>query len=158
LRDHSAPSLNFVYADRDGNIGYCLAGNLPAASKNLPCCHWQVGEKKRLVRLHSVRELPRVYNPPEGAIASANNGITTALSLLPVAFFRTAQRCAASSRRLGARQKLSAEELANIQLDDVSLHARELIETLRADIARIADQDQTAKEAAKRLCYLGRPM
>src|SRR4030095_2131937 len=99
LREHSAPSLNFVYADRDGNIGYCLAGNLPR----------------------------RVEEP----------------TLLPLAG-RGTKKELCSDQRVGSRQKLSVEELANIQLDDVSLHARELTETLRADIARIADQDPTA--------------
>ncbi len=41
--------------------------------------------------------------------------------------------------------------MAAIQLDDVSLHARELIEALREDLAKLGDQDQCVSDAARRL-------
>jgi penicillin amidase len=153
LRDHSAPSLNFVYADRDGNIGYCLAGNIPRRIEEPTLLPLAGSDKSNDWSGYiPFEELPRVYNPPQGAVASANNHITDgAYPYYLSHFFEPPQRLRRIEQRLGARQKLSAEDLTQIQLDDVSLHAREMLETLGEDLARIADQDQTAKQAATRL-------
>lgn len=153
LRDHGAPSLNFVYADRDGNIGYSLAGNIPRRAQEptlLPLAGWD--EKNDWSGYIPFEELPRVYNPPEGVIATANNRIAdSAYPFYLSHFFEPPQRIRRIEQLLGAREKFSDDELAAIQLDDLSLHAKELIEVLSEDIARLADQDETGKEAASRL-------
>ena len=67
------PSLNFVYADVDGNIGYHAAGKLPIR-------HYDGGvpvdgstgtnEWEGYIPFD---ELPQQFNPAEGIVASANN-------------------------------------------------------------------------------------
>ncbi len=72
-----APGQNVVYADVDGNIGYQATGLIPiraAGDGSLPV----PGEddSARVDRLRSLRQLPSVYNPPSGIIATANGRIT----------------------------------------------------------------------------------
>jgi penicillin amidase len=52
---------------------------------------------------------------------------------------------------LGQREKYSLGGLAAVQLDHVSLHARDLIAALQPDLTRIADDNRILKAAANRL-------
>eukprot|EP01114_Cavostelium_apophysatum_P012683 TRINITY_DN2897_c0_g1_i5.p1 TRINITY_DN2897_c0_g1~~TRINITY_DN2897_c0_g1_i5.p1 ORF type:complete len:723 (+),score=186.55 TRINITY_DN2897_c0_g1_i5:265-2169(+) len=71
------PSMNFVYADRAGNIGYQCPGRVPIR---------KLGHTGKYP-VHSndsfdwqgyipFEELPHTLNPPEGFIATANNKVT----------------------------------------------------------------------------------
>ncbi len=76
LRDWSVPSQNTVYADIKGNIGYSLPGKLPIRARGdgrLPVPGW-TGEYEWLGYV-PFEELPHLYNPPQGYIASANNRV-----------------------------------------------------------------------------------
>jgi penicillin amidase len=150
LRHHGAPSLNFVYADRAGNIGYALAGNIPLrvdAPALLPVPGWD--EKNDWRGYIPFDDLPRIYNPPEGAIASANNGITdSAYPYYLSHFFEPPHRFRRIGELLNARERHSVEDLAALQLDEVSLHANELIVTLRSELAQMSDDNPVTKAAA----------
>jgi penicillin amidase len=74
LKDFVAPSQNFVYADVYGNIGYYLPGRIPVRPQHcdlrLPIepnqrCEWG--------KYIPFDQLPHVFNPAKGYIASANN-------------------------------------------------------------------------------------
>ena len=70
------PSINLVYADREGNIGYVLAGRIPVRLQGHgrgPFPGWS-GENEWTGYV-SAEERPFVYNPPKGFIATANNRI-----------------------------------------------------------------------------------
>lgn len=153
LRHHGAPSLNFIYADRAGNIGYTLAGKIPRRAKVpslLPVAGWD--ESNDWLGYIPFEELPRTYNPPEGAVASANNRITDAAYPYYLShFFEPPHRIRRIEELLARREKFSAEDLAAVQLDHVSLHAKELIATLKDDLTRIPQESPTVKAAANRL-------
>ena len=67
---------NVTYADKDGNIGYLLAGAIPMRRQNLgivPAPGWDgAHEWAGMVPPH---ELPRLFNPSSGRIVVANNKI-----------------------------------------------------------------------------------
>ncbi len=72
--------MNFVYADRAGNIGYALAGKIPLRADVptlLPLAGWDEDNDWR--GYIPFDDLPRIYNPPDGVIATANNRITDAV-------------------------------------------------------------------------------
>jgi len=76
LRGWSVPSQNMVYADTQGNIGYSLPGKLPIRAKGdgrLPVSGW-TGEYEWEGYV-PFEELPHLYNPPQGYIATANNRV-----------------------------------------------------------------------------------
>jgi penicillin amidase len=158
LRYHGAPTLNLTFADCAGNIGYALAGRVPvrpATPDLLPLPGWDDGNDWR--GYIPFEELPRIYNPRGGVIATANNRITHAgyphyLSH----FFEPPYRFRRISDLLAARQRHSVEDLAAMQLDEVSLHARELIGILKAELTHLAESVPALKSAADALlCWDG---
>ena len=75
-RDFVVPAQNLVYADVDGNIGYQMPGNIPirkAGDGRLPVPGW-TGEYDWKGYL-PFEELPYVYNPSSGYVATANNQV-----------------------------------------------------------------------------------
>ncbi len=74
LSDWSLAPQNVTYADRDGNIGYLLAGAIPMRRHNLgivPAPGWDGAHE--WAGLVPPQELPRLFNPPSGRIVTANN-------------------------------------------------------------------------------------
>ena len=153
LRYHTAPSLNFIYADREGNIGYALAGKIPRRRQLpslLPVSGWEEGND--WLGYIDFEELPRVYNPPERVVANANNRITDrAYPYYLSHFFEPPHRVRRIEQLLGSRAKFTVEQMAEAQSDCLSLHALQLIAELAAELSRIPDDDQTIKTAAQRL-------
>ncbi|HOG45147.1 MAG TPA: penicillin acylase family protein [Anaerolineae bacterium] len=74
LRHWTGPSQNIVYADTAGNIGYTFPGRVPIRPKGegrVPVPGW-TGEYEWAGYV-PFEELPHLYNPPQGYVASANN-------------------------------------------------------------------------------------
>jgi penicillin G amidase len=77
LRDWSVAVFNFVYADREGNIGYQMAGRLPIRGRivygfrdaNNPDDQWR--------GYIPFDDLPNGFNPARGYVASANQRIVS---------------------------------------------------------------------------------
>ncbi len=70
------PSQNFVYADREGNIGYYLSGKIPlrsAVAALYPYPGWK--EEGQWNGYLDEDEKPNLFNPDEGIIITANNKI-----------------------------------------------------------------------------------
>jgi penicillin G amidase len=75
LQDWAVAVFNFVYADRDGNIGYQMAGRVPVRGRvtngfreaSNPADQWR--------GYIPFDDLPQVYNPARGYVASANQRI-----------------------------------------------------------------------------------
>jgi penicillin amidase len=75
-RDFVVPAQNLVYADVDGNIGYQMPGYIPirkAGDGRFPVPGW-TGEYDWLGYI-PFEQLPFVFNPESGFIASANNQV-----------------------------------------------------------------------------------
>ncbi|TEU03831.1 MAG: penicillin acylase family protein [Candidatus Aminicenantes bacterium] len=71
------PSQNFVYADKDGNIGYYLSGKIPirpAAAALFPFPGWR--EEGQWKGYLDEEQKPHLFNPEEGMVVTANNKIT----------------------------------------------------------------------------------
>ncbi len=76
LSSWHTPSQNFVYADVDGNIGYCLGGKIPIRNNSdgmLPVPGWTTEYDWQGYIPDA--ELPHVLNPEQGYVATANNRI-----------------------------------------------------------------------------------
>jgi penicillin amidase len=72
----NAPSINYVYADADGNIAYQTVGqhpNRPAAEGQTPYPGWErTGSEPPII---AYDRLPGSLNPEKGYIVSSNNAI-----------------------------------------------------------------------------------
>ena len=153
LSHQTAPTLNYVYADRQGNIGYTLAGKIPIRPEVpslLPVEGWRKSNDWR--GYLPFDQMPRVYNPPEGVIATANNAITDASYPHYLShFFEPPYRICRINQRLAAQRRFSVKDLSEIQMDRLSLHAIELIAVLKSDLDQMPEGNLTIKAAADRL-------
>jgi len=76
LRNWMCPIQNTVYADAGGNIGYSFPGKVPiraGGNNQIPVPGWN-GEHEWEGYI-PFEELPHLYNPPQGYIATANNRV-----------------------------------------------------------------------------------
>jgi penicillin amidase len=150
---HTSPSLNFVYADRDGNIGYTLAGKIPRRRRVpslLPVAGWN--EENDWGDYIPFNELPSIYNPPDGIVATANNRmVDSAYPYYLSHFFEPPHRFRRIHQLLAESKRFSADDLAAIQLDNLSLHAAGLIDALKSELAQLTDEKLFVKAAANRL-------
>ena len=139
-----APSQNFVYADVEGNIGYFAPGKIPLRrpghSGKYPVSGSGEWDWTGFVPAEA---LPRTYNPPEGYIVTANNRSTP--EGWPYVFtydWAPGFRAARIEQLIRAKPRLSPEDFARIQGDEVSLMAlsfRPVLERLRPQSARAAE-------------------
>lgn len=142
-----APSQNFVYADRKGNIGYYLSGKIPLRKKEaalFPYPGWdELGEWQGFL---NEGEKPTLYNPDEGFIITANNKIIPDdfpyyVSLEWDAPFR-AERI---KELLLQIEKHNIESLKRIQNDVFSKKAELFIPLLRKIDGRQGDLSQALR-------------
>ncbi|MBP1600689.1 MAG: Penicillin amidase [Acidobacteria bacterium] len=77
LSGYVAPAMNLVYADAEGNIGYQAAGRIPirAAGDGLSLVRGE-DDAHEWVGYIPWDEMPSVFNPPDGLLATANSRIT----------------------------------------------------------------------------------
>ena len=74
LKKYVAPSQNFVYADREGNIGYISPGKIPIRKNGngmLPVPGWDGNHEWE--GWIPFEELPQDYNPGKGYFVAANH-------------------------------------------------------------------------------------
>ena len=122
---HSA-AQNFLYADRDGHIGYTSSGAMPVRPRSdgrLPVAGTGEDDWQGTVPFD---DLPRALDPPRGFLVTANNRATPRD---PYAFglsWAPPYRAARITELLLAKPKLSRDDLRSIQQDVVSLQAREV--------------------------------
>ena len=76
LSEWTIPAQNFVYADREGHIGYVLGGLVPdrRLDAGAGCLD---GNSRQSLSPKTVpwEEMPRVFDPPNGYIVTANNAV-----------------------------------------------------------------------------------
>jgi penicillin amidase/acyl-homoserine-lactone acylase len=75
MRLHASPSVNYVYADRAGNVAYFYNAQIP---KRAPGFDWRgilPGDRSALIWSETLPfdALPRVINPRAGFVANANH-------------------------------------------------------------------------------------
>ncbi len=76
LQNYQAPALNFVYADKEGNIGLRSNGLIPIRRNGdglLPLPGWT--DEYEWEGFVPWDELPQFYNPPSGLIVTANEQV-----------------------------------------------------------------------------------
>ncbi|HSR70003.1 MAG TPA: penicillin acylase family protein [Acidobacteriota bacterium] len=127
------PSENMVWADRQGNIGWQATGITPRRpnwSGLLPVPGDGRYEWDGYV---PVLDLPHAYNPPSGYLATANEN-NLPQNYRPVVGFRWAEpyRKQRLDEFLSREEKLTLEQMRELQLDYLSIPARQLTPLLLA--------------------------
>jgi penicillin amidase len=134
FRDYRAANMNYIYADRAGNIGYIAAGTIPIRAQgdgSLPVPGW-TGEYEWAGYVPWER-LPQTFNPPEGYIVSANNRVAgDAYPYLIGNSYAAPYRAARIIEMIEPQSKFkhSPDDMAAIQADVLAVHARTLMPIL----------------------------
>jgi penicillin G amidase len=142
----TVPAQNLVYADVDGNIGYQAPGVFPVRASGDGT--WPVpGWTDEYAWLDTIpfEELPSVFNPPEGAIVTANNAVVRddAYPHHLTADWASGHRAQRIVELLAAvGDELTPEEMSAMQLDELNMNARDLLPylaDLEPDDGHLAD-------------------
>lgn len=150
----AVPSMNIVYADVDGNIGYAMSGRLPRRSSGdgtLPIDGGNgSGEWTGTIEADS---LPRFFNPMSGFIASANNEIDRTFDGLITRDWMAPYRATRLLDRLSQDESSDMEAMAALQTDRRSLAADHILAGLESAItaAKSGATDAAALVVLERL-------
>ncbi|MBE3558613.1 MAG: penicillin acylase family protein [Ktedonobacteraceae bacterium] len=129
LRDWDVPAQNFVYADREGNIGYIMAGAIPIRAKGqaiLPMPGW-TGEHEWTGYI-PFEELPQILNPPQHFIVTANNRVVDDSYPYYITHeWLNGYRAQRIRDLLLSKDKLTMADMAAIQADYYSIPASEIV-------------------------------
>jgi penicillin amidase len=123
LATYPGPMQNFIYADRDGNIGYYAAALVPVRRRGFGDRPYVgAGDDGDWIGWLPFEKLPHVYNPPSGFIATANNRVVGT----SVGYFYTKEWMAPFRARritelLASGHGLTAADMSKFQGDTYSL-------------------------------------
>jgi len=129
----SFTAFNWVMADTSGNIGYQMCGNFPKRKRGtsglLPYLGWDPSQQwKGTVPPTSY---PRVSNPPEGYVATANEDLShlakVTVQNLPMGSYRGDR----IRQLLKKHSPLSVEDMKKIQRDLYSLQAEYFMKIIK---------------------------
>ncbi len=122
------PSQNFVFADTNGNIGYWCCATVPVRPKGdgfLPVPGW-TGDYDWQGYL-PFEERPHIINPEEGFFATANNKIDIENYPQFIShYYEPVDRITRIRQLLNAREKLTVEDMKQMQQDVYCVLAAEL--------------------------------
>ena len=129
VRDSSVPTLCWVFADREGHIGKQGSGWIPKRggghSGLLPIPAWD--SSNHWQGWLPSYELPRVFDPPEGFVSSANEDINQPNGPLLVTLPLSDYRKRRIDEVLSQKPSATLEDMKHLQYDLLSLQARDLL-------------------------------
>lgn len=145
MKAWKVPSENIVYADVDGRIGWVPAGLMPirkAWRGLLPVPGWK--DQYQWEGFRTIDELPRIVDPEQGYVATANHNILPENYPHDLGFdWSNPYRFERIDEVLKGKQKFSIEDFKKLQHEETSLPARQLIPML-ADLPDGAASDARA--------------
>ncbi len=144
------PGLNFVYADRDGNIGHQVAGRLPKRvgfSGELPVDG--TSETYEWGGVIPFEQLPSYFNPSAGRVVSANeNPFPENAPYTVSGFFASPHRQRQIHDRLSRGGQWKPEGMLSVQTDVYSAYAHFLARSAVAAVEKKGFHQGPAAEAA----------
>lgn len=127
VRCVEAPPLNFLYADREGNIGHALAGKIPVRGQGdglLPQAGWQSDATWQ--GAVPSETLPHALNPTQRYVVSANHKIMVEESPFLGNVWRNGYRARRIEEMIEGGMSGSMETAVQLQQDQLSLPALQL--------------------------------
>ena len=165
MRLQALPSINYVYADERGNIGYVYNGLFPVRAEGRDWTEIQPGDRSDLI-WHGYlpfERVPQIWNPKSGYVFNSNNtpfqatGVQDALK--PQDFSATmglqtnmTNRAYRAQETFGADPAITAQAFRAYKFD-IAYSARSEIAAMIAEVLRVdpsADNDLRAAQALLR--------
>lgn len=148
LANFGGPPENVVYADTQGDIGYQAAGKIPMRPHGLTGV--PIGDANHEWQGYiPFDQLPSVYNPPGGILATANSRVTPDGYANPVTLdWGPPYRNERIWKVLASKPKLSAADMLALQNDVYSALDQELAQRFTYAIDHAAHPNHRLREAA----------
>ncbi|NOX18009.1 MAG: penicillin acylase family protein [Chlorobi bacterium] len=146
LKDYAAPGQNFVYADKEGNIGYLGAGKIPLRkNKNVAFIYDGTNSENDWKGYVPFEKSPRIFNPSEYFIATANNQVLKNYPFHIADFWEPSSRIDRITEMLNAKDSFSVDYFARMQNDFKSLYAKQIVPYIFAAFANENIEDENIK-------------
>lgn len=127
LRYFTLPGQNFVYGDDQGNIGYICAARLPVRTNSSPTLIYDgttdANDWKGFV---PYEEMPKLFNPPQNFIASANNKTVQNFKYHISNIWEPSSRIERITELLNSKPLHSVEDFKKYQNDFVSPYSKKI--------------------------------
>ncbi len=129
LEDFHAPAQNFVFAAKDGTIAYKANGRIPLRKNGdgqlpVPGDSADYGWRGYV----PYDELPKIVNPEEGFIVTANNQVVDESYPYHITdFWAQSYRFERIVEVLEGKDDFTKEDMMNLQMDQENLYAREFL-------------------------------
>jgi len=132
MRWIEAPQLNVSYADVEGNIGFWMTGKVPVRAKgdgSVPVPGW-TGEYEWVGEV-PFEEMPHALNPARGYLINTNNKVVDDdYPHFLGNIWMNGYRARRLEQMLTAKDQLTLDDHAAMQVDVTSLPGREFVEAL----------------------------
>lgn len=142
------PGQNWVYADKEGNIGFTAAVAIPIRkgfNGLLPMPGW-TGEYEWLGYVPTNQQ-PKLRNPKSGWIATANNKHSSRYPYVISNYYHYPDRYERIKEILSSKEKISIEDIQNLQSDVYSKLAEEILPIFLFDLEDFDFSLEIAKES-----------
>lgn len=144
----TVPGQNFVYADNSGNIGYICAAKLPIRNSSAPTLVYNGSTSTVDWRGFVPYEMmPKLYNPPENFIATANNKTIRNFPYHISNLWEPTSRIERITQLLKSKPIHSADDFKRYQTDIYSPYAKEMCGYLKSAFKEIKINDENMKSA-----------
>lgn len=125
----SVPGQNFVYADKDGNIGYLFGGRIPKRESISPTFVFDGTTDKYDWKGYVDRsQIPGLFNPRQKFIATANNKTLKNFKYHISNIWEPSSRIERIYQLLTSQEKYSVDDFMKFQMDQVSPYAKMISE------------------------------
>ena len=137
------PPQNFVAADRDGRIGWTIAGRIPRRD--------QAGRLDHVAGFLAPADYPRIVDPDEGLLWTANARVVGGQMLAQIGDggYALGARAAQIRDGLRAKSKLDLDDMRALQLDDRALFLQRWQQQLLASLDTEALRRKPLRAAAR---------
>ena len=140
----AVPSMNIVYADVDGNIGYAMSGRLPVRASGDGTMPADGNSAQAWTGSIEPGALPRLFNPSSGVIYSANNEIDRGFSGLITRDWAAGFRASRLRDELSKAEGADLDTMAALQNDKRSLAAEAILAGVDDAVKAARSQDGNA--------------
>lgn len=128
LKSWKSPHLNFVYADKNGEIGWIAAGLTPVREGYHGLLPVPGGGKYQWKSVLEVKDYPQEFNPQRGFVATANHNILPKDYPHQIAYdWDPGYRFQVIKQRLEAKDKFTLDDFKSIQHETTSLPGQALV-------------------------------
>ncbi len=147
LKDFEAPGQNFVFADIDGNIGYTAGVKFPLRKNNSPTfINDGTTDENDWLGFVPFSENPKLLNPANGFIASANNKTIKNYPYHISNIWEPNSRINRITELLEIKQKHNVEDFKKYQMDFYSDYAKEIVPQILNAFQNHAFENDKLKE------------